>query len=150
MSYTGLLLTVMTTKHQYIVRRDQILELRLVTDEADLKRPDERGKPIISGELGTLLDPEDVPMTPRRHAIIVPTRRRSIALLVDRIENVQMTAEDSMQKLPALFLRNLSRPWFLGVMVQEDTPVLVLDLRQIAQDVMLMQKKPKTEEQTGG
>jgi hypothetical protein len=146
MSFDGLLLTVITKNHRYIVRRDQMIELRLVTTEADLKRPDERGKPIISGELSLLLDPDDPPTHSRRHAIIVPTRRRSVALLVDRVEDVQATTEGMIQKLPEVFKRRLERPWFLGVMVQEDTPILVLDLRQVAQDMLFTQSSKKSSE----
>jgi hypothetical protein len=140
MSYDGLLLTVITEKHRYIVRRDQMIELRLITTAADLHRPDERGKPIISGELSLLLDPDDPPTLNRRHAIIVPTRRRSIALLVDRVEDVHEATERGIQKLPEVFKRRLHRPWFLGVMMQDDTtPLLVLDLRQLAQDMLFQQ-----------
>lgn len=145
MSYDGLLISVLTTKHRYIVRRDQILETRLVLNQSDLERPDERGKAIISQELGTLLDPEDVRSNPRRHALIIPTRRRGIALLVERIENVHMEHDCQIHKLPKIFARQLERPWFLGILVENDSPFLILDLRQIAQDVLFMQKKPAPE-----
>jgi hypothetical protein len=143
MELKGLLLTVITFRHRYIVCRDQILEMRLVTHRRDLERPDERGKPLFSSELGPLLDPLDVSETHRRHAIIVPTRRRGIALLVDRIEDIACVSANDIQRLPLFFVRRLERPWFLGVIIDQDRPLLVLDLRQIAQDVLLMQKKPE-------
>lgn len=141
----GLLLTVITSRHRYIVRRDQFIELRLVTSSADLERPDERGKSIISGELAPLLDPLDVSQTSHRHAMVVPTRRRGIALLVDRIEDIHTATVDDVQRLPSLFARRLERPWFLGVVVEDQEPRLVLDLRQIAQDVLFMQKRSEPE-----
>lgn len=138
MSSTSLLLTIRTTLHHYLVRRDQMLEIRLITSVADLERPDERGRPLISAELGKLLDPADLRSQARRHALIVPTRRRGVALLVERVEDFSHQNAAAMQPLAPLLRQRLTRPWFLGSVVgDDDTPVLVLDLRQIAQDVLL-------------
>jgi hypothetical protein len=141
MAFDGLLLMVRTPGHTYIVRREQILELRLVTSVADVEREDERGKPVIGSDLGLLLNPQDESSATRRHALIVPTRRRSVGLLVDRIDDVYTNGSASqhhqVQKLPALLARQLARPWFMGVLIYEDAPVLVLDLRQIAQDALI-------------
>lgn len=144
MPYDGLLITVDTQLNRYIVRRDQILELRMIISNADLERPDERGKALVAHELGALLDAEDRHGNARRHALVVPTRRRSVALLVDRVEDFRYAAPGIVQPLVPLLRKRLARPWFLGVVVQDDTPFLVLDLRQIAQDVLLMQVDPAT------
>lgn len=144
MTFAGLLLMVQTTAHRYIVRREQILELRLVTRVSDVEREDERGKPVIGSDLGLLLDPQDESNATRRHALIVPTRRRSVGLLVDRVDDVytnEDAAQNQVHKLPVLLVRRLARPWFMGVVIYEDTPVLVLDLRQIAQDALIQRSE---------
>jgi chemotaxis signal transduction protein len=140
MSSTGLLLTICTTRHRYIVCRDQILEIRLITRSADLERPDERGHPLVSAELGKLLDPQDLRSNARRHALIIPTRRRGVALLVERVEDFSQQTAGEVQPLAPLLRQRLARPWFMGTVVCDDTPVLVLDLRQIAQDVLFGQR----------
>jgi chemotaxis signal transduction protein len=67
-----------------------------------------------------------------------------VALLFERIANTITIAEDAIQCIPVLLRKRLQRPWFLGVYSeQDDAPLLVLDLRQIAQDVMLASKEKK-------
>lgn len=146
MSYAGLLLIVMTRLHRYVVRREHMLELRVVADETDLERPDEHDKPLERCELGPLLDPHDTPTSTRRHALIVPSHLGSVAFLVDRIEDMQReTSTTTMHPMPSLFVRQLKRPWFPGVFVLEETPLLVLDLRQIAQDVLIQRNEEHEE-----
>ncbi len=137
MASVDLLLTVRTARHCYIVRRDQIIEIRMVSSADDLELPDPRGRSLVSYELGGLLDPRDLRSSHRRHALIVPTRRRGVALLVDRIEDVADMLSETIQPLASLLERRLARSWFLGAVVSDDTPVLVLDLRSIAQDVVM-------------
>lgn len=141
MTGATLLLTVQTTLHCYVVRRDQVHELRLIGSSADLERADERGRPLFSRELGPLLDPGDLRSNARRHALIVPTRRRSVALLVERVEQLEAASLDIVQPLAPLLARRLARPWFLGAVLRDDVPTLVLDLRQIAQDVLIESNK---------
>lgn len=131
-----LLLFVCTTHHRYVVRRDQIAEIRLISGSADMERPDARGRPLLCQELGPLLDPLDIRSNARRHALIIATRRRGVALLVERVDDFVGMAPDAVQPLSPLLARRLARPWVLGVLVYDDTPLLVLDLRQIAQDVL--------------
>ncbi len=137
MMTADLFITINTTRAQYVLRRDQISELRRITSSADLDRPDLRGKPIQSEELGPLLDPTDVASQPCQHAVIVPTRRRGLALLVERIDSLHHDVDSAVYPLPALLARHLLRPWYLGVMLRDATPLLLLDLRQIAQYVLL-------------
>lgn len=140
---TDLLLRVHTTLHSYIVRRDHVHELRLVFNQADLEHQDERGRSLLSCELGRLLDPDDLRSNVRRHALVVHLRRRRVALLAERVDAIRIGggAEDSVQPLPPLLAQRLARPWFLGVFLDDELPLLVLDVRQIAQDVALSQKK---------
>jgi chemotaxis signal transduction protein len=141
MTDIDLFLTVQTALHRYIVRRDQVHHLQLVSSDDDLEQTDERGKPIINCELAPLLDARDRYNMLRYHALIVRLRRRSVALLVDRIEDARVYTEASerFHPLPPLLSRQLHRPWFLGVLIRDEVPLLVLDLRQIAQDVLMNQ-----------
>lgn len=137
MPSADLLLTVRTARHRYIVRRDQIVEIRMVSTAADLDQPDPRGRALVGHELGILLDPSDLQSSHRRHALIVPTRRRGVALLVDRIEDVSAGLSETIQRLSPLLESRLARSWFLGAVVYEEIPILVLDLRSIAQEVVM-------------
>ncbi len=137
MSTATLLLFACTTRHRYVVRRDQIAEIRLIRRNSDLALPDARGRTLVCQELGPLLDPLDVRRSVRCHALIVATRRRSVALLVERLDDFVGMAPEAVQRLSPLLARHLARPWVLGALVCDDIPLLVLDLRQIAQDVLL-------------
>jgi hypothetical protein len=137
MMTADLFITINTTRTQYVLRRDQISELRRITGPADLARPDLRGKPISCRELGPLLDPADVALQPCHHAVIVPTRRLGLALLVERVDSLHYDDDSQIYPLPALLARHLRYPWCLGVILCDATPLLLLDLRQIAQDVLL-------------
>jgi chemotaxis signal transduction protein len=147
MREADMFLTIRSNAQRYIVRRDHVRELRLILSEADLEQPDERGKALIYCELDHLLSGHESYNISRRHALIVHLRRRSVALLIDRIEDARPTAdlEDHVRPLPTLLARRLARPWFLGVLMRNEIPLLVLDLRQIAQDVLLEQHKQQAE-----
>lgn len=137
MPSTRLLLTIRATPDRYIVWRDHVLEMRQITSSEDLARPDERGRSLLTSNLGRLLNPGYAPGHPHRHALIVSMRRRSVAFLVERVEDFLVETVAMVQPLPPLLARRLARPWFLGVMVYEDTPLLVLDLRHIAHDLLI-------------
>jgi hypothetical protein len=148
MREADMFLTICSHAQRFIVRRDHVRELRLISDEADLERPDERGKTPISCELNALLAGHTHHSIARRHALIVQLRRRSVALLIDRIEDARPTAEWEayLHPLPSLLARRLARPWFLGVLMRDEIPLLVLDLRQIAQDVLLQRQQQQAAE----
>jgi chemotaxis signal transduction protein len=144
--YNDTLLTIRTTLHRYIICRSQIAAMRSLSSDAAINEQDERGRPIISSELGTLLDQEDLRGHDRCHALVVGLRRRTVALLVHRIEDAHIgnTTIDMIQPLPPLLARSLERPWFMGVLLRDDEPILVLDIRRIAQDVVLAHKQQNT------
>jgi chemotaxis signal transduction protein len=141
--YEHLLLTIRTALHRYIVRREQVGEMRMVTGNDDLTVPDERGRPIINVDLGQILDPQDATRYARCHSLIIPMRRRSVGLLIERIEDASTDREtpDTVQALPPLLAGGLQYPWFSGVVVRDEIPLLVLDVRQIARDILLQEKK---------
>jgi chemotaxis signal transduction protein len=138
MMYGDLLLLVHTATHTYVARREQIHRLHLVSYELELATTDERGRPIVPSDLGPLLDAEDMGSDGRAHALIVQLRRRSVAFLVERVDDLRIEAPltELLHPLPPLLARRLARPWFMGVLLWHDEPCLVLDLRQIAQDVI--------------
>lgn len=90
---------------------------------------------FFSCELGSLFDQRDVSESDRRYALIVPTRRRNIAFLTERIDEITNCAAE-IRPLGALLASCLAHPWFLGAMICDNHPLLVLDLHRIAQDVL--------------
>lgn len=137
MTQPDLLVMIQTAGQRYLVRRDQFIELRLISWAGDLERPDPRGKALLACDLANLFNLAETNEYARRHALIVPTRRRGLALLVDRADDLTDSRIMTILPLPKLLARRLARPWFLGVALEGETPLLLLDLRQIAQDAML-------------
>jgi hypothetical protein len=130
-----MLLTLHTTLHRVAVQHHPDFELRQVAANGSLLRADERGRPLLRAELGVLLDPRDQPAAARQHALIVPLRRRSVALLFQRVGALH-EVHTAVAALPPLLARRLRHSWVLGVSLLEDVPTLVLDPRQLAQHVV--------------
>lgn len=139
----NLLLTIRTALHRYVVHRTQVSQLLIIHSPADLEQVEEQGPALVSDELGHLLDPRDVLHHSHCHAIVVPLRRRRVALLVERVEDIRMNKEtpEEILPLPRLLAATLAHPWYLGVVVRDDTPLLVLDMRQIARHLLVIHKK---------
>jgi chemotaxis signal transduction protein len=140
--YENVLLIVSTTRHSYVVRRTQVNELRLISGSTSLQKTDERGKPLIGCELAHLFQAPESHDTPGRHALIIHMRRQSVALLVQRVDDIvtRGAAGAQVQPLPALLAQRLEMPWVTGVLLCDTTPLLVLDLRRIAHDVIQRHK----------
>ncbi|MEN9935887.1 MAG: hypothetical protein RLZZ387_2466 [Chloroflexota bacterium] len=138
----GLLLLVRTPLRRYAVRRDDYTDARLVTCPEDLAAGDGPGRPYIGFELGALLDPADRGGQGRRRALVVPLRRRKIALLVDRVE--ELLELPAVQPLPSLLHERLSEPWVTGVLLVEGDIVLQLDLRAVARSALLQSQATTT------
>lgn len=96
---------------------------------------DPRGRPLICQDLGALLGETQPAPTGRRHALTIDLRRRSVSLLIDRIDSLDQPTP--IQPLAPLLTRRLRWPWFLGAVIYSDEPLLVLDLRRIATDVAI-------------
>ncbi|MFV9507076.1 MAG: hypothetical protein AB4911_21210 [Oscillochloridaceae bacterium umkhey_bin13] len=132
---TPLLLAIQTAARTYLVPRHHLDHLVGMRAEA-IPAQDARGRPLLGCELGPLLDPnEPSQLTGRCHALTVSLRRRSVALIVARAD--ELAAPGPIQPLAPLLARCLNRPWVLGVVVTDDQPILVLDVRRIAADVAL-------------
>jgi hypothetical protein len=128
-----LILIIRTTRHRYAIRRDDLLEIRLVPNASAMPR-DKRGRPYLGAELSSLLDPDDHSDLTRRHALIVPLRRQLIALLADMVESFHEGAP--IMPLPQLLSTRLSEPWAVGALVLADEVIVQLDLQAVARSVL--------------
>jgi hypothetical protein len=129
-----MLLIVRTAQHRYIVRREDVATLRAMMRGDDGRRED-ADPSVIAVELGPLIDPADVSTAQRRHALIIPLRRRNIALLVDAVDTIVEHVD--VQPLPPLLRERLHEPWATGVLLIDDQPVVQLDVRAIARSILL-------------
>ena len=133
---SDLTVIVQTALRRYAVRRDDILEIKLVANPAGLPIADEHGRTCIAVELGPLLDPADQSTHTRRHALIVPLRRRLVALLTDRVESLQEHA--GIEALPALLRAQLREPWAIGALLLGSDLIVQLDLRAVARTALAL------------
>ena len=122
-----MLLVVKTARHRYAVRRDELLDIRIAQGAFAPEYP--------GFELGPVLDPGDRSGAKRWRALIVPMRRRTIALYIDDIETFLEHA--SCLPLPGLLRERLQQPWVVGALMLGDDPVLQLDLRAVARSALL-------------
>lgn len=128
-----LLLIVHTARHRYIVRRDDVFEIKLIPSASEMPL-DDRGRPYIGVELGQLLDPADCSAAQRRRALVVPLRRRLIAILADQIDALETAAQ--LQPLPDLLRARLSQPWAIGALQLEQDVIIQIDLRAVARSAL--------------
>jgi chemotaxis signal transduction protein len=126
-------LLVRTARHRYAVRRSDLMEIKLVAD-ASAMPSDGRGNPYIGVELGPLLDPADRSGLTRRRALVVPLRRRMVALLADQVETFQ--EHQQIVAIPELIGAQLSEPWAIGALVLDNEVIVQLDLRAVARSAM--------------
>lgn len=129
-----LLLIVRTALRRYAVRRDDVLEIKLVDDVADFPTDDPAGRSSLGVELGPLLDPSDCSVLTRRRALIVPLRRRLIALLADHVELFEENVR--IDPLPILLREQLRQPWAIGALLLDTDLVVQIDLRAIARTAL--------------
>jgi hypothetical protein len=126
---------VNTAAHRYAVRRDDMIDLRLAHTSGELRIEGQADRQYIGVELGPLLDPADQSTLTRHRALIVPLRRRYIALLVDHIETFLEHADT--RPLPPLVSERLGQPWAIGALIYQDELVVQLDLRAVARSALL-------------
>jgi chemotaxis signal transduction protein len=101
-------------------------------DAAQPPTHDPRGLPIVYANLAALLTNAAAPDA-AGHLLGVQLRRRSVALIVRRIETLRTL---DLQPLAPLLAGSLTRPWVLGVALCDTQPVIVLDLRRLAMDAL--------------
>jgi hypothetical protein len=131
----GAILSVMVGPQRYAIAQRQIDHLGLL-DPARASA-DQRGRPLLCRELGALLGGAGAISPGRRHAITVSLRRHGVALLADYVDSLGGDAPLETQPLSPLIARRLARPWFLGAVIYDGAPLLLLDLRRIASDVVI-------------
>lgn len=129
------LLIARTAHHRYAVRRSEVASIALIGPEGATHHRDERGQPYIGVELGPMLDPHDHSTRLRKRALLVPLRRRIVALLVDGVEMLPSTT--SSLPLPALLRHQLRHAWAISVVTLEDEVIVQLDLREVARNALL-------------
>jgi hypothetical protein len=130
-----ILLIVRTALRRYAVRRDDLFDIKLVGGPADLLAPGLFERACVGVELGPLLDPADQSTRSRHLALIVPLRRRYVALLVDDVDTFVERAASA--PLPALLRARLGQPWAVGALAVDDDLILQIDLRAVARSAML-------------
>ena len=136
---TDVLLVVRTAQRRYAIRRDDLSDVKLVAQASDLHAGGLSEYACLSAELGPLLDPHDQSRLTRRRALIVPLRRRYVALLVDYVDSFLEHAHSV--PLPALLRDRLSQPWAIGALALDDDLIITLDLRAVARSAMLNQPR---------
>jgi hypothetical protein len=129
------LLVVRTALRRYAVRHDDLFEVKLIADPAELRAGGLFNRPCIGVELGPLLDPCDHSLLTRRRALIVPLRRRYVALLVDYVDTFVERAASI--PLPTLLRERLQQPWAIGALALDDDLIVKLDLRAVARSAMV-------------
>jgi hypothetical protein len=126
-----MLLTLQTHLHRYVAPSDPAFQLRIVPSVGGLPERGADGRPLVAAELGPLLSRDDQSSLTRRHALLVPLRRRSVLLLFDAV--TELSPHDAeLRPLPSLLAAHLRQGWVRGVCVTSDALLLVLDLRALA------------------
>ena len=131
----NVLLIVRTALRRYAVSRDDLFDVKLVADLAALRAGGLYDQACVGVELGPLLDPADESMLTRRRALIVPLRRRYVALLVDYVDS--FLERPASAPLPALLRERLGQSWAVGALALDDDLIVMLDLRAVARSAML-------------
>lgn len=130
------LLIVRTARHRYAVRSADMAGMKMLLDPSVLDSSGFQDRPCVAAELGPLLDPADQSAMRRRHALLVPLRRRYVALLVDTVET--FLEHGGGAQLPMLLREQLRQPWAVGVLLVDTIPIIQIDLRAVARSVLLV------------
>lgn len=129
------ILLVRTAQQLYAIRRSDVLSIRLITSDHDLCLEDQRGRPCDHAELSVLMGLAETERPTRWQALIVPFRRRMVALLVESVELL----EDSptIVPLPDLLRMRLREPWANGALLVDGQVIVQLDLRALAMSAVI-------------
>lgn len=126
-----LLLLIRTARCRYAARRDGLMSIQLAGDRP-VAVDDPWRRPCAAVELGPLLDPQDVGGRQCRRALVVPLRRRLVALLVEGVDELRGAVPEP---LPEILRRLLQPPWSAGVVDDAGEPIVLLDLRAVAMSI---------------
>lgn len=103
----------------------------------------ERGSSFACSRVGTASRSCRCQRQAATPCLIVPLRRRTIALLVDAVDNLVDHA--IVQPLPPLLRDRLREPWATGVLLIDEQPVVQLDVRAIARSILLRRTRDTQE-----
>ncbi len=131
---SNVVLIVQTASRRYAVRNDDLLGIRSLT-AIDLAGSDKQGHAYFGVELGPFLDPNDLGARARWQALIIPMRRRYVALLIHAVET--FLEHPHVEPLPELLRRHLQQPWATGAIVQESELIVQIDLRAVARSALI-------------
>ncbi|NJM06188.1 hypothetical protein HC891_08285 [Candidatus Gracilibacteria bacterium] len=95
---------------------------------------DQRGRPLLVADLGALLG--SAPPSAVGHGLQIDLRRRSVLLRADHVDEADPALAALLQPLPPLLRQAMARSWICAALPNHDQAILMLDLRQIAQDVV--------------
>jgi hypothetical protein len=133
-----MLIIVQTALRRYAVRRGDVASMLPIYTQEQLMALGSAQHPALPVELGAWFDPADQLHTARRHALVVPLRRRPIVFQVERIE--QTIEYPLIQPVPALITGSMRDIWAVGVVTYEEQLAVLIDLRAVARSVMLQQR----------
>ena len=117
----------------FLVQHSQVSRTILAAHVVGLQ--DERGHAVRQVPLAPVLG---LPAIPARHALLVPTRRRTVALLVEATDLFEQVGDlvPLILPVPPLIAQAVGHQWLGGIMIHDDYPLQLLDVRQIAQDAL--------------
>jgi hypothetical protein len=128
---------VRAATRRYAVRRADLAGIKRAEAAPVGTRDAER--PFASVALGPLLEHAGIANEPAPQALLVSLRRRTVALLVERVE--EFLEQPQVHPLPGLLREHLQHEWSAGVVEHDDELVVLLDLRAVARSVLLRDKQ---------
>jgi hypothetical protein len=134
-----MLIIVQTALRYYAVRRGDVASMLPLHSDADIVALGSAQHPALPVELGAWFDPTDQLVATRRHALVVPLRRRPIVFQVSRIE--QALENPTIQPVPDIITKGLRELWALGVIAYEEHLAVLIDLRAVARSVVLQHRQ---------
>lgn len=128
-------LLIHTPHYRYAVQHADITSIRSCTSPEEIARWGTPDRPGIAIDLGEFLNADTPVWSQRTSALIVTMRRRPIAFVVRHIE--QMIEHAPIQPLPEVIRTALRNHWATGVLENQGTLSIVLDLRELARSILV-------------
>jgi hypothetical protein len=129
------LIQLLAGSQRYFIYHQHMTRLSLI-DPHDPPLYDEQGRSCIVVDLAMLLGSAVADRPVGRYGVLVGLRRRTVIFLVDRGD--MPAAIPSIQPFSKSILRSLAHPWIIGAALDADVPIILLDLRRIAADVVFV------------
>lgn len=134
----AIVLLIHTPQRRYAVKYADITNIRSCTSQEEVASWGSVDRPGIAVDLGELLD-QETPVWPQRaSALIVTMRRRQIAFVVKKVE--EMLEQPNIRPLPEMMCSVLRNQWATGVLDNGGELSIVLDLRELARSILVGHK----------